>query len=141
MRTHFATNVWAIFRQDDALEGKEWVAHCLDFDVVTQGRTFEHALSMLGEALLMVISEDLSAGRDPAERRAPEEDWLELTRLASSARSVDIHAIQPGTVILLSAKIDIDGRRVDEQQADGSARRTPRLPGATPQPIALLASA
>ena len=46
-----------------------WVAHCLEFDVVTQGNTPEHAVQMIYEAVSMVIEDDLERGADPNERR------------------------------------------------------------------------
>ena len=53
----------------------EWVAHCLDFDVVTQGNSRAHALRMVREAVEIVVREDLAAGRNPHARRAPPEFW------------------------------------------------------------------
>jgi len=56
------------------IEG-EWVAHCLDYDVVSQGNSLEHALDMVIEATRLVLDDDVRSGREPAERRAPSEMW------------------------------------------------------------------
>ncbi len=58
-----------------------WVAHCLEFDVVTQGDTPEHALQMIYEAVSMVVCDDLERGADPNERRAPDSEWALLSRI------------------------------------------------------------
>ena len=47
----------------------EWVAHVLDYDLVTQGRLPDHAVEMAEEALAIVLSEG------GTRRRAPEEEW------------------------------------------------------------------
>jgi predicted RNase H-like HicB family nuclease len=61
----------------------QWVAHCLDFDVVTQGNDPTHAFAMMQEAASMFALHELNAGRDPAACAAPDEDWQELNRLVS----------------------------------------------------------
>ncbi|MFW5920387.1 MAG: type II toxin-antitoxin system HicB family antitoxin [Polyangiales bacterium] len=53
-----------------------WIAHCLDYDVVSQGDTPRHAFEMGREATSMVLVDTLNDGRDPASLpRAPKEDW------------------------------------------------------------------
>lgn len=71
---------WAILEPAEDLPG-QWVAHCLDFDVVTYGNSLEHSLKMLLEATAMVICDDLERGADPSERRAPEEYWQRLSHI------------------------------------------------------------
>ena len=54
----------------------QWVAHCLNWDVVTQGSSPEHAARMVGEAVLLTIDSDLEDGFDPGKRPvAPPELW------------------------------------------------------------------
>ena len=48
----------------------EWVAHVLELDVVTQGRSVAHALEMAEEAAGIVLSESAAP-----RRRAPEPEW------------------------------------------------------------------
>jgi hypothetical protein len=52
-----------------------WAVHVLDFDVITQGDDLQHALKMAVEASALVVQWDVVAGKDPADRRAPPEDW------------------------------------------------------------------
>ncbi|MFA5053352.1 MAG: hypothetical protein WC565_04800 [Parcubacteria group bacterium] len=56
----------------------QWVAHCLELDVVTQGNDLDHACKMLLEACAMVLLDDIEARRDISERRAPDEFWDRL---------------------------------------------------------------
>lgn len=70
-------NVWVMVRPAESVAG-QWIAHCLDFDVVTQGDSLEHALAMVHEAAVMVALDDLNSGRDPLDRRAPESSFGEL---------------------------------------------------------------
>lgn len=53
----------------------QWVGHCLDVDVVSQGGSLKQAYEMIREAVDMVVLDDLNAGRDPSKRSAPREEW------------------------------------------------------------------
>lgn len=53
----------------------QWVAHCLDFDIISHGATVEEAARMVIEATKMTIEDDARAGLDPTTRRAPEDHW------------------------------------------------------------------
>ena len=52
-----------------------WVAHCLDFDVVSQGTSLSDAMGMIREAVELTVIDDLGRGLDPHLRRAPKEEW------------------------------------------------------------------
>lgn len=67
-------NFWMIVKRSLDLPG-QWIAHCLDVDVVSQGNSFEQAFRMGFEAVAMVIAEDLRAGDEPLARRAPPQVW------------------------------------------------------------------
>lgn len=75
---------WVKFWPAPDLPG-QWIAHCLDFDVVTQGNSLPHTMTMAHEAITMTICDDLDEGRDPAERRAPQEFWNELYKGVGSS--------------------------------------------------------
>jgi predicted RNase H-like HicB family nuclease len=63
----------------------QWIAHCLNLDLVTQGNSIEHALEMAGEAIQMVVADDLRDGLDPLERPlAPRECWDLLLEILNS---------------------------------------------------------
>jgi len=55
----------------------QWLAHCLDFGVMTQGDSPQHALEMVIEAVTMVIEDDREKGFNPHCRvlTDPEEEW------------------------------------------------------------------
>ncbi|MFO0586766.1 MAG: hypothetical protein U0441_04475 [Polyangiaceae bacterium] len=82
-------NLWFFVKRAEDVPG-QWVAHCLDMDVVTQGSSISHALHMLVEAVAMSIVHDQQHGKDPfAGRRAPEEYWEELYSLQERGERVD----------------------------------------------------
>ena len=80
-------NMWVVVRPAEDVQG-QWVAHCLEFDVVSQGNSLEHALEMVCEAVAMVVVDDRIAGRDPLERRAPEEFYDGLYALLEHGEKV-----------------------------------------------------
>src|SRR5262245_5916267 len=66
---------WAVISPSQDVPG-QWVAHCLNLDVLSQGNSPEHAREMLADAVEMVINDDFHAGRDPLKRSAaPKEDY------------------------------------------------------------------
>lgn len=73
-------NAWAFAHRSDE-RPDQWIAHVLEFDVVTQGNSLQHTMLMAAEAALIVVLEDLAAKRDPFERRAPESEWDPLWTL------------------------------------------------------------
>lgn len=84
----------------------QWVAHCLNWDLVSQGDSPSHAATMITEAVVMAIEEDTKAGLDPADRpSAPQPLWDlfvrtqhggtriapgDVDRLAASAHTKDL---------------------------------------------------
>lgn len=88
-------NLWVVARPAEDLPD-QWVAHCLDLDVVSQGTTFQHAMEMVFEACSMVVSDDIVAGRDPSSRRAPQSFWDELHSIVSRGQVVPFQALLAG---------------------------------------------
>jgi len=70
-------NFWFLVEPASDLPG-QWVAHCLELDVVSQGNNLHQAHQMLMEACAMVLIDDLVAERDIYDRRAPKEFWDRL---------------------------------------------------------------
>jgi hypothetical protein len=52
---------WVLIRPAGDV-ANQWVAHCLQYDVVTQGTSPAHALDMIFEAVAIVLIEDLREG-------------------------------------------------------------------------------
>jgi predicted RNase H-like HicB family nuclease len=75
-----------LIREAEDLPGC-WVAHCLDWDVVTQGDSPLAAAEAIVEALALVAEADLAEGVDPNERcSAPVENWAAFRLAARMAR-------------------------------------------------------
>lgn len=93
-------DLWFVVKRAEDLPD-QWVAHCLDLDVVTQGGGAAHALRMLAEACVMTIMHAREAGDDPfAGQRAPEEYWNELYDMMERGERV-----APADVL---AKLELD---------------------------------
>ena len=84
MQRVFQARVWILIERAKDVPG-EWVSHCLDFDVVMQGRTIREAFEAVQESVSMIIVDDLQRGADPRARRAPEEFWTHLSKLLDRA--------------------------------------------------------
>lgn len=85
--TELVYSVWVTAKPAADLPGK-WVVHCLDFDVVSQGDSLEHAMMMIAEAASIVLVEDLKSHRDPLARRAPESEFEEMWEMVRSGDRV-----------------------------------------------------
>src|SRR5947209_3310903 len=94
VHTGFQARVWIVVERAADLPDA-WVAHCLDFDVVSQGNSPQHAIEMLREAVEMVVMDDLKRNADPRSRRAPEAYWVQLSRLLDGADRVSPSAPLP----------------------------------------------
>jgi len=78
--------VWVIFEASKELPGV-WTAHCLTFDIVTQGDSLERARAMVIEAIVMTVNDDLEEGRDPFDRKTvPEDEWDRVTHAMRHGR-------------------------------------------------------
>lgn len=70
-----------------------WVAHCLDFDVISQGDNPAHAIESVTEAVAMTLLDDLHHDLDPNERRAPAEFWDQLAHVLKHGNQVKISEV------------------------------------------------
>jgi predicted RNase H-like HicB family nuclease len=88
-----------------------WLAHFLDFNIMSQGDSPQQALEMVREAAGLVLADDLNSGRDPHDRQSEATDWEPLLRLFDNhtkvlIRQLDQHAGEfkefaaPVTVVL-----------------------------------------
>jgi predicted RNase H-like HicB family nuclease len=67
--------VSVLVTETDDLRG-EWVAHCLDLDLISQGSSLDDALEAIRKAVETALQDDLACGREPADRpRAPDRYW------------------------------------------------------------------
>jgi predicted RNase H-like HicB family nuclease len=102
-------NFWFLFQRDERI--RQWVAHCLDLDVISQGKSLESALAMVSEACHMVITDDLAASRDPLSRRAPEEFWAQLYKLVNGGVHAEFDKVNEEQVKTLACQVIITVRQ------------------------------
>lgn len=93
-------DAWVVVRRAEEVPG-EWVAHCLDFDLVTQGVSLTEATDAAIEAIGMVLVDDIDADLDPYARRAPQRFWTDLYETISESRpmgKLDVGALNQDEV-------------------------------------------
>lgn len=81
-------NLWALIEPSEEVEG-EWLAHCLNLDVMSQGSSPEEAIDMIIEASEMVIEDRLNRGADPGAvfvDGADREEWGRLQEFLQGGR-------------------------------------------------------
>lgn len=109
----------------------QWIAHCLNWDLVTQGDSAQHAVVMTIEAIAIAIEEDEAAGLDPADRpSAPREAWDLFSRTQHTGTRIspaDVNTLKasPGIVIAAVMYMESAGKR-------GAPERIASIPGAPP---------
>lgn len=105
----------------------EWIAHVLDLDLITQGKSIEHALSMAAEAVCLVVADDLEYGLDPLTReKAPSECW----ELASRVRQhgCALTEVDPGKVRVVVSPLQLHFGVVQRRIHSGSPGPQPQHP-------------
>ncbi len=121
-------NVWVVVRPASDLPG-QWVAQCLDVDVVSQGNSLDHALGMAREALVIVILDELSRGRDPLERRAPDEIFSELYDVLEHGHKISPAEMQQagdeGQLTVVATQFELRFEMVSDRIASRWTRRCP----------------
>lgn len=68
----------------------EFVAHCLDYDIMSQGRDPLHALKMVQEAIQLMAEHECNKGRDLLRRRhAPNADWTLFYKIMKTGKRIE----------------------------------------------------
>lgn len=58
---------------------QRWVAHCLELDIVTYGRSESDAIAMLADAIATVAEANVQSGQPPLQfRNAPRDVWRKV---------------------------------------------------------------
>lgn len=119
-------NFWVLVQPSADVPG-EWIAHCLEVDVVTQGTSINDAFKMAAEATTMVVCEDLAAGRNPLDRRAPDEFWAELWPVVNdgSRKSLREVAANSGSVRCVAAQLLMHATIVEMDPSTHKPRELP----------------
>jgi predicted RNase H-like HicB family nuclease len=97
-------NFWFVFKRAGDVPG-EWVGHCLDLDVVTQGNSLQHAMQMLSEACSMTVCDDVRSSMDPLDRRAPQACWDSMFNIANHGVPVDFGTLDETKVSYVACNV------------------------------------
>lgn len=92
---------WVLIEPAEDIPGA-WVAHSLDFDVISYGDSPQDAIDCICEAVAMTVTDDLSDGRDPHARKpAPEKYWDRLLQVLRHGAVVKIaEVVRPSMLAL-----------------------------------------
>ncbi|MCL2777752.1 MAG: hypothetical protein FWD73_07080 [Polyangiaceae bacterium] len=126
-------NLWIVVHPPEKDVPGQWLAHCLEFDTISQGNSFEHALKMIFEAIVMVVHADRLAGREPMERRAPEEFYEELYALLGRGEKVSMAELEKlsheGRITTPCAtQIELHARHVENRAQEAVPRLMRQFP-------------
>lgn len=139
-------NLWVLVWKDPEIseeDGHCWIAHALNYDVVSQGRTVSHAVAQAREAAEIFMLDRLNAGRDPLEYKAPQEDWDRLAHIHQQGRRVAIGELSDEerdkltfAVEVKVSAIQLDNRERRVEQPEEPMEKTAATPWAHPTGIA-----
>lgn len=79
---------WFLAHEAQDLPG-QWVTHCLDLDLVSQGVSVRDALENICDAVSMVLEE----GHLERYRRAPEQDWALFRQTQEEGDRVELEEL------------------------------------------------
>lgn len=90
---------WVVVTPAEDIVGV-WVAHALEFDIISQGSSPVQALESVTEAVAMAVADDLNSGLDPRDRRAPGEYWERLVHVLKNGTPVNFAEVRrPATIV------------------------------------------
>lgn len=93
---------WILFWPSEDIPG-QWVAHCLNLDIISQGNSLAHAREMIFEAVALSLTDDLVASRNPMERpSAPPEYWEKLNHVLRRGKNIKFSEILPGQKVIVA---------------------------------------
>jgi predicted RNase H-like HicB family nuclease len=109
----------------------QWVGHCLDLDLVTQGDSLRDAVESIGEAVDLV----LESGDVPRYKRAPQSFWDLFVSVLSEGERVNMDDIlsRPSVDVgVLAGYLLPDQTEAPQQQRRKGWELAPnRMPGAS----------
>jgi len=109
---------WIIVEPAEDIPGV-WVAHCLEFDVISQGENPHHAIDSVTEAVAMTVVDDLHNGLDPNERRAPAEYWDRLAQVLKHGSQVSLSEVTGDANVVLATQVTlVFERRLQQNSAE-----------------------
>ena len=126
-------NFWFVLQRAEDVPG-EWTGHCLELDVVSQGTSLRHVMAMLNEACFITVCDDIFAGRDPLDRRAPASFWDELYKIVDEGKKVDFSTLDEGKVHSIACQVQIECLLVQPETRPVEIQHNPRIPLAWTEP-------
>ena len=89
----------------------QWLGHCLDLDLMSQGNSIDEAMESMVEIVSLAMVEDLKEGLDPFQVRegAPEACWQEWMQITATGRPLSaLTADQVSSVRALAVQVQLE---------------------------------
>ena len=126
--------LWFIAHPSDDVPG-DWEAHCLEFDLISQGQSLIEALELCLESAAIHVRESLREQRDPYATRAPDEFWDLRNKVLDGGEKLSpeqFHDVvqNDGKWIIVAefhVRIDIDFHIVDGVRTPSSEEPQPPI--------------
>lgn len=104
-----AYSFWFMLHKAKDVKGA-WIAHALEFDVVTQGEGVtgdKGALAMLDEAVSLVIKWDAEEHKDPLQRQAPKQYFDLVYRILNEPCKVQKEVLEGEPFVIGNKRISV----------------------------------
>jgi hypothetical protein len=89
----------------------EWVARCLDLDLVAKGGSLDAALDAIRETVIVALEDDLANGRDPADRpRSADRYWEIFSQTVEQGQPTE-EVADRGEIHTLVAQMRFEAQR------------------------------
>lgn len=98
---------WIVVEPAEDIAG-QWVSHCLNFDIISQGATAKEAADSVCEAVAASIVDDLTKQLDPLERgtTTPPEDWERLDKILKAGTPVKMSEVSANAKLCLAKQVN-----------------------------------
>jgi len=97
---------WVLVERDPEADENLWVSHFLELDIISQGRTPQHAMQMLVEAVALAVTDDLNEGLDPAARgRAPQEQFDKMLKVVNEGKQIKLSDVANDSDFVLATQL------------------------------------
>ena len=105
--------VWILIKRSAEIEG-QWVSHCLELDVVSQGDSAEDAYKMGVEASQLAMKWDIQEGLDPRGRpQAPAECFDDLHYLIEQGNRFEVDEALSSDFRVMAVRVEFDLEKLE----------------------------
>jgi hypothetical protein len=120
----------------------QWLAHCLNWDVIAYAPSIPEAMDQLARSLIMVIEDDEAMGLVPDDRpSAPEDHWEIYLRIQKQGKDVELETVvrRAAEGLVLAGTLRMAHLKVPVGQTAEQSLPMARRTGMVPPPFVIRA--